>query len=220
MTPGAVTPGPRLSVAVVEDEPLLRDLIVDALRRKSFDAVGCGTYDAAIDVISSGTFHVACLDVDLHENRNGLDLAMELQSLPNPPAIVFVTMVADPEYFLHGALTKIRGSSYILKSNLRNANQLAQAVMAANAGLFFVDPAVMSQAGSADLNLTPHQLRLLRMSAQGMTNAAIATELGISRSAVESTFTRIGRSLGVEVDATTNLRVACVTAYLSRALRG
>lgn len=213
------TSGPLgVSLAVVEDEPLLRGLIVDALRLKGFDVVGCGDYNSALDVANSGSFDVFCLDVDLHEERTGLDLAVELQRLPKPPAIVFVTMVADPDYFLHDALTHIAGVSYLLKSNLRNTDQLARAVLAARAGLFFIDPAVMSQARTAELGLTANQVRLLRLCAKGATNATIADELGITTSAVESTFTRIGKTLGI--DSTTNLRAACVSTYLSKALRG
>ena len=64
--------------------------------------------------------------------------------------------------------------------------------------------------------LSPYQRRVLQLMATGMSNTAIATELGVSRRAVENQVSRLLQALGLsrENDAVA-ARVCAVLIYLS-----
>jgi DNA-binding NarL/FixJ family response regulator len=64
--------------------------------------------------------------------------------------------------------------------------------------------------------LTPYQLRVLQLMAQGMSNIAIAEQLGVSRRAIENQVSRLMQALGLgrEDDAVAE-RVCAVLIYLA-----
>lgn len=208
----------KLRVLVVDDQELFRNLIVEALRRRGFAAAGCASAEEAIQLAYRTGFDVACLDVDLRSGVTGIDLAARLREITPSAPVVFLSAVVDPQYLRSDLATGLLGCSYLLKSSVRDVDQLVAAIDSACHGRFFIDPAVMDSAINP-LGLTRHQILLLRLAAQGKTNSAIAAELGVTTGAVESGFNRIAKTLGLEASSNTNLRVECVTAYLRHALR-
>ena len=66
--------------------------------------------------------------------------------------------------------------------------------------------------------LSPYQLRVLRLMAQGRSNAAIADQLGVSRRAVENQVSRLMQALGLgRADDAVAARVCAVLIYLAGA---
>lgn len=65
------------------------------------------------------------------------------------------------------------------------------------------------------LSLTRAQLRVLRLVAEGLSNAAIAERLGIQERSVESHLLAIYRHLGLDGKAS-NRRVGAVLAFLAQ----
>lgn len=63
--------------------------------------------------------------------------------------------------------------------------------------------------------LSPYQLRVLELMSRGLSNAAIADELGVSRRAIENQVSRLMQALGLgrENDAVA-ARVCAVLVYL------
>jgi DNA-binding NarL/FixJ family response regulator len=62
--------------------------------------------------------------------------------------------------------------------------------------------------------LSAFQLRVLRLMATGLSNTAIATQLGISRRAVENHVSRLLHALGLVQDDAIAVRVCAVLIYL------
>lgn len=216
--PEALT-GNRERVLIVDDEPLFLDLVAEALRRRNFQVAACTTPEQALQVAQRAGFDIACLDIDMRASINGFELARELREIREGAPIVYLTMLFDVG-FLNSTPTALEGSSYLLKSGLADTNELVSAIHSALAGQFFVSQEVIGIAETNQLRLTSHQLSLMRLMARGMSNQAIADELGITPSAVVAAIGRIAKALGVKADAETNLRVACVSMYLRTALRG
>jgi DNA-binding NarL/FixJ family response regulator len=64
--------------------------------------------------------------------------------------------------------------------------------------------------------LSPYQLRVLRLMAEGRSNAAIADQLGVSRRAVENQVSRLMQALGLgRADDAVAARVCAVLIYLA-----
>jgi DNA-binding NarL/FixJ family response regulator len=64
--------------------------------------------------------------------------------------------------------------------------------------------------------LSPYQLRVLQLMAEGLSNAAIAEQLGVSRRAVENQVSRLMQALGLgRADDGVAARVCAVLIYLS-----
>lgn len=211
---------PPARVLVVDDEPLFLELLSEALRRRAYRVATCTGPDQAIAIATREGFDIAILDVDLRAHLNGIELAGRLRELEPGTPIVFLTMLIDAGFMSSQSAAGLEGSSYLLKSGLADISELTDAVEAALHGETYVSPEVMGLAEKNTLGLTPNQLELVRLMARGKSNQAIATEMGISSSAVEKSVRRICRTLQISPAPDINPRVACVSAYLQSALRG
>lgn len=75
-----------------------------------------------------------------------------------------------------------------------------------------VTPVLQHRVGA----LSPYQLRVLQLMAEGLSNAAIADQLGVSRRAVENQVSRLLQVLGLgRGDEAVAARVCAVLLYLS-----
>lgn len=211
--------GNRERVLLVDDEPLFLDLVAEALRRRNFQVAACTSSKQAITIAQRAGFDIACLDIDMRPDLSGFELAQRLRAINPDAPIVYLTMIFDSG-LLSPDPEALLGSSYLLKSSLTDTNELVEAIQSACAGDFFVSREVIGATENDQLGLTAHQLELIRLMARGMSNQAIAKELVITTGAVVAAIGRIAKRLGVEANADTNLRVACVAAYLHAAFRG
>jgi DNA-binding NarL/FixJ family response regulator len=201
-------------VLVVEDDNLMRTLVTESLRARGHVVHGVADASAAVDWATGNVADVACLDVDLRSTLTGFDLASILRKLPTPPAIVFLSAIVRPSFFDPAVDPVLGGASYLLKSSVAGGDMLAEAVSSAAAGLVFVDSSLLTMSTPGTTQLSQQQVVILQKCASGRTNAAIAQELGVSTTTVETALSRAARKLGVESTPGTNARVACITAYL------
>lgn len=209
-----------ITLAIVDDETLWLDLLRVALTSGDMH-VSAAFSDPAVALADWPRVNVALLDVELGPDRmHGFYLAKQLRARDPNLAVVFLTSVADPWMIDYAAASAVAGTSYLLKRGVGNLAVLQHAVFAASRGELMMDPEildVMRDSGPVP-GLTPLQSRLLRLMATGSTNAQIATELGIAQKTVEGNITKISRILEVGDDE--NVRVGCVTRYLSAAAAG
>lgn len=206
-------------VLILDDDDLFRTLLGDALRRHGYRVAACQSGQRALAIASAEGLDVACLDVDLGDGSTGFEIAERIIAVrPNTP-IIFLTAIADPKYVCPDIMARLNGCSYLLKSSIKNVDQLIQAIEMAAAHRFFVDKRVLGVAVSNPKGLTDRQIEVLRLAARGMTNSAIGDELGITAGAVERVFTRCAKALDVHADKYTNSRAACIAEYLHVALR-
>ncbi len=209
-----------IRVLVVEDDNLMRSLLTESLQAHGFHAHGVADAHQAVDWAKGHSADVACLDVDLRSALTGFDLARILRALPDPPAIVFLSAISQPTFFDPEVDPVLGGASYLLKGTVASGAMLAEAVRSAAEGLVFVDPGLLPTRDSGSVLLSQQQVVILQRCAQGLTNAAIAEELGVSTTTVETALSRAARKLGLEPGPGTNVRVACITAYLRYVGRG
>jgi DNA-binding NarL/FixJ family response regulator len=109
--------------------------------------------------------------------------------------------------------------SYLSKRSSFAGDVLTRAVLAAARGEVVLDPYLVQRstprAGSALADVTPAQLSVLRLVAEGLSNQAVADRLGIAERSVESHLQAIYQRLGITGEGH-NRRVAAVLAFLEQ----
>ena len=87
---------PSLRVLVVDDEPLIRWSLSEALADAGHSVVEAGDAGAVVQTLSSGTFDVVLLDYRLPDS-NDLDLLAAVRRLSPSSAVVMMTAFGTPE---------------------------------------------------------------------------------------------------------------------------
>jgi DNA-binding NarL/FixJ family response regulator len=146
---------------------------------------------------------VVVLDITMPE-ETGLKAAARLRELLPSAKVLLLSMHDHVEYVREGM--RIGTHGYILKDSA--GEELRAAIRAVHAGGTFFSPAVVKRmtgtpsssepAGAAALeSLTPRERDVLQGVANGLTNKAIAGELGISPRTVEAHRESLMRKLQV-----------------------
>ena len=127
------------SILVVDDEPISRRAVTQALSRADLRAIQLSDSQMALKVLELNSFDLIFLDVDMPE-LNGYDLCTRVRSLPehSKTPVIFVTSSSD--FASRARSTLSGGSDFISKPFLfmevtvkalvhyfRAQNQLAQA---------------------------------------------------------------------------------------------
>lgn len=110
-----VTPVRPLRILITDDEPLNRQELRFLLEQHpDIEVVGeAESASDALQCIEQIDVDVVFLDIEMEEQRAGLDLAKNLTQQANPPSIIFVT--AHPEYAQEGYNNYPLPLHYLLK---------------------------------------------------------------------------------------------------------
>jgi DNA-binding NarL/FixJ family response regulator len=194
---GLMTHEVRIAL-VVDDHPFMRRAVRDALLDVGFTTVHeTGTLAEAQQLLAEMTPALAVLDLRLPDG-SPLELCARLRAA-GIPVMAFTS--ADDAYTVRAAFgAGITG--YVLKSSAYDV--VLHAVQEVLAGRVYADARVVSllvqsvqQAPNVDINaLTSKEIALLRLVAQGLSNAEIGAQLGITALSVKGILTRLGRKLG------------------------
>jgi DNA-binding NarL/FixJ family response regulator len=161
---------------------------------------------SAFDSIKQLRPAIAVLDVNMPK-MDGFDVLRKIQSeLLTEIAIIFLTMYKDEHIFNEAMDLGARG--YILKSSA--LDDIVSSIQAVAAGEYYISPVLASyllkrrertgnlQKHKPSINdLTPMELRVLKLIAESKTSKAIAAELFISYRTVENHRANICQKLGL-----------------------
>ncbi|MEY3732659.1 MAG: hypothetical protein RL347_18 [Actinomycetota bacterium] len=211
-----------LRVAVVEDEPLYRELLVTGLmsRLPNVELVGAfGSAEELTSTLRAGDIDVLLADLDLGQGADGTQLGVHLRRRNRSMGIVLLSNLAMPG-LLAGLPEDVQGGwSYLLKTSVADLDQLALAISESAAGGVVIDSALtrqlVPQSTGPLASLTPRQIDVLSRMANGWSNKRIADDLVLSVRTVESVISDIISTLAIPKDVDGyNARVACVLVYL------
>ena len=216
-----VSPLP-INVVVVEDEPLFRDLLVNAVLSQVTDATVTGSYptgEVALKHLGSVEVDVLLSDIDLGMGMTGVELGIQVRRQSAARGVVLLSNLSQPELLATLPPDVQGGWSYLLKRNVSNIDQLGTALHSAAAGGITIDSQLI--AGAEIMRdgpmgrLTSRQVEVLSMVATGLSNQRVADELHVGLRTVESSMSLILTQLDLKPEDGISPRVAAVLAYLS-----
>ncbi|MEU6299455.1 response regulator transcription factor [Streptomyces erythrochromogenes] len=214
-----------MRVVLAEDLFLLRDGLTRTLQDHGFDVVAAvDNGPALLRTLLEEEPDVAVVDIRLPPTftDEGLQAALEARrSRPALPVLVLSQYV--DQLYAHELLAGGQGAiGYLLKDRITHTAQFVDAVRTVAAGGTVMDPQVIarllarSDARGTTAELTARELDVLRLMAEGRSNAAVAAALFISESAVAKHTAAIFTKLRIDPSADDNRRVLAVLAYLKR----
>lgn len=201
-------------IVVVENEPLLRDLIAKALEQVGFRVTTAANAADARRVCKQVDPDAMIVDIELGPGPNGFDLVDAVRRDTPEIGIVYLTNLPDPRLANRENFKLPRNSAYLHKSKLLSGEELVEAleaVLRENVPELFKHN---SKSESTFANLSKRQLEVLQLLAKGQSNSQIAEVRGTSVRAVEAMVSRIFEILGINPSAGGNPRVEAAARYL------
>jgi DNA-binding NarL/FixJ family response regulator len=200
-----------IKVLLVEDEEFTRTLIRDSLEKIGMSVVDVGSVQAALAIMDDFDPHVVVSDLDLGPGPDGADLLFKVEQTRPWTGMVVLTAHASPELALHGATRIPANATYLVKSQISSTDYLRTAIEES-----IVHPGAinMIKRNSEDQYVvSASQGEILRMIADGLSNAAIARERDVTLRAAEALIQRTFAALGVKGDPDVNSRVIAVRLW-------
>jgi DNA-binding NarL/FixJ family response regulator len=188
--------GPNLiRILTVDDHPVIRQGIAGLIVNQP-DMTLIGEAANGREAIEQFRVHrpdVTLMDLQMPE-MNGIDAIIAIRGeFPEARIIVLTTYSGDVQVL---RALKAGASAYLLKNTLHK--ELRETIRAVHAGKKTISPEVSFQLAehATDDALSPAEVRVLRLIAQGNTNREIAAQLSISEETVKGQVRNILSKLG------------------------
>jgi DNA-binding NarL/FixJ family response regulator len=235
--PPAPRPAPRgerlraaglpIRVIVADDEPIYQSGITYVLQMAGLEVVA--TASNADDLARKTRAHhpqVAIVDLDMAPCPNGVtcvQAARELRSIEPGLAILILSQSGDDRQVLEALVDQPSGFGYLLKPRIGDPEDFAASVRRIAHGGTAIDPMMVRRLAARPRphdpldEMTPRELEVLELMAEGRSNRFIAEELVVTVPAVERHITSIFAKLSLSCNSADHRRVLAVLRYLSAA---
>lgn len=201
---------------VVDDDRFTASLLVESLTAIGWSVVG-PAFDAAgaLELVESlPSLDAALLDLDLGSGPDGIHVAVSLRSRFPDVGLVLLTAYRTPRLFRPERYEVPTGVRLVSKADVRDVALLDAELKAAIAAPHAINPGAMSPAITVDgVQLTDRQVTIMRLVADGLSNAAIAERVGIAEGSVEKAVSRLIVRLGLSAERNGNPRVLLARTY-------
>jgi DNA-binding NarL/FixJ family response regulator len=206
---------------IAEDLALLRDGLTRLLRDNEFEVVGAvGDGSALVTTALLERPDVAIVDIRLPPTfrDEGVRAALTLRERVPETGVLIVSQYVEQAYATELLADGRGGLGYLLKDRIMDVDDFVAAVRRVGSGGTALDPEVVAQllgrrGGQLDA-LTPRELDVLGLMAEGRSNTAIAARLVVTVSAVEKHVANIFTKLRLPTSNEDHRRVLAVLAYL------
>ncbi|WP_061297329.1 response regulator transcription factor [Herbidospora cretacea] len=214
-----------MRIVIAEDSALLREGLVRLLAEAGFTVVAAVEDAAALlRAVDEHRPAVAVVDIRLPPTRTdeGLRAAGEIRRLHPGTGVLVLSQYVRLTYTIELLDGGARGVGYLLKDRVADLAELAAAVRQVGGGGAAFDPVVIDQlVGRRDRRddplhgLSERERSVLSLMAEGRTNQAIATRLGIAERTVEKHCSGIFAKLTLPAHPDDHRRVLAVLRYLN-----
>ena len=205
---------------IAEDLALLRDGLTRLLRDNGFDVVAAvADGSALVTTVLLERPDVAIVDVRLPPTfrDEGVRAALTLRERAPDTGVLIVSQYVEQAYASELLADGRGGIGYLLKDRIMDVDDFVAAVHRVGSGGTALDPEVVAQLLSRRKPLdvlTPRELEVLALMAEGRSNTAIATQLVLTVGAVEKHVASILTKLRLPPSSEDHRRVLAVLAYL------
>ena len=187
----------EIRILVVDDHPVVREGVDALVRRKTDMRIVAQATNGreAIEQFRAHRPDVTLMDLQMPE-MSGLDALMALRGeFPDARIIVLTTYKGDAQVL---RAIKAGASAYLLKNALHK--ELLDTIRAVHAGKKYISPEAsyeLAEYASGDA-LTPAEVRVLRLIAEGNANKEIAAQMSVSEDTVKGQVRNILSKLGAK----------------------
>ena len=222
---GATTDG-AVRVLLAEDQYLAREGTARLLdEQPGIEVVGlAGDRDEVVANTRRLDPDVVLMDIKMPpaNTMEGIEAAHEIKAERPHTGVVVLTQHDDEEYVWALLRHGVAGYGYLHKVRVGEMSQVVRAIQEVAAGGSVLDTRIIEallarrsqKPGSPLGRLTPGELDVLRLMAEGYGNQRIAATLSFSVGTVEKRTATIFAKLGLLQEADLNRRVAAVLVYL------
>jgi DNA-binding NarL/FixJ family response regulator len=217
----------QLKVIVADDSFLIREALQRMLAAShTMRLVAlCSDGDEVLAAVEKDPPDVVLTDMRMPPtgDEEGLRVASRLRETYPDVGVVILTQHDEARYGRALVREGAAGRAYLLKDRVHSRHEILSAIELVAHGGSAIDPYIVegmlaspgtAAAGSALAALTPRERDVLGLMAEGRSNAAIATELVLTRHAVEKYVSAIFEKLGLDDEQVTSRRVVAVLRYL------
>ena len=200
-----------IRVLLVEDDDFTRNVVREMLVASGIEVEQVASVAQAIESLDGFDPHVVVTDLDLGHGPDGADLLTKISDERPWIGMVVMTAHASPELAINDASRIPEHAGYIVKSELHSIQNL----------ITLIEESIIMPGnfkGNEDaidekITITSTQAEILRLIADGLSNASIAQTRGISLRAAEALVQRTFAALGVNGNPEINPRVVAVRMW-------
>jgi DNA-binding NarL/FixJ family response regulator len=209
-------------VTLAEDDVLLREGLASLLERRGFDIVGqCGDSAELISLVREHRPELAIVDIRMPPTHTteGLDAARVIRAEVPKTAIVVLSSHVEVEHAMD-LLGSGERNGYLLKSRVTDVDDFVETLDRIVKGASVIDPALVQELVTARRindpleDLSPREVEVLALMAEGRSNAGIARALSVTEGTVKKHVHSILNKLRLPETEDDHRRVLAVVAYL------
>ena len=201
---------------VVEDDPFLGGMLTEVLNAAGHQVRLASTAQDAMAAFAEVPCDIALLDIDLGSGPTGIDLAINLRSKNPSIGLIFLTQIPEPRFVGYNSKVIPKNASYLLKSQITDPKILLEALEWTAQGQYARQLNQPKVVNPRLAQLSNTQFAVLKLVAQGLSNAEIAEERGTSERAVRAVVSKVMEILGIE-DVSGDRRVKAALLYMRNA---
>ena len=218
--------GRPLRLVVADDHDLLRQGVVSMLASQGFDVVAqAQDADDLVRKVGAHRPDVAVIDIRMPPDNtdDGLRAAVAIRHAHPDVGVLMLSQYIEADYAMELIGADARGVGYMLKDRVSDIEEFADAIRRVADGGSVLDPLVVrwmlgrKRATSVLSELTPRELEVLGLLAEGCSNQGVAQRMVITQRAVEKHVTAILSKLGLPAEPDAHRRVLAVLLYLKEA---
>ena len=206
-----ITSQKTIRVLLVEDDDFTRNVVREMLVASGIEVENVSSVAQAIESLDGFDPHVVVTDLDLGHGPDGADLLTKIAEERPWIGMVIMTAHSSPELAINDVSRIPDHAGYIVKSELHTIQNLITLI---EESIIMPGNFKGSEVASDEkITITSTQAEILRMIADGLSNASIAETRGISLRAAEALVQRTFAALGVNGDPSINPRVVAVRMW-------
>ena len=210
------------TVAIADDDVLLREGLASLLERAGYEVVGqSGDAGGLLDIVRDAQPNLVIVDIRMPPTHTteGLDAARVIREKSPDIGIMVLSAHVEVEHAMELLAAGAR-TGYLLKTRVTAVDEFVDSLDRIARGGSVVDPGLVQELVAARRKedplgeLTVREREVLELMAEGRSNSGIASQLWVTEGTVEKHVRSILLKLPLSATAADHRRVLAVIAYL------